>query len=64
MDTKQTLLYERIQAYQFDPPGTPRTFLSRLAEETGWDSQFATRAQAEYRRFAFGHGGGAPGLPF
>ena len=53
MDTKQTLLYQKILAFEFDDPETTRTFVSRLEEANGWSADFAARALLEYRRFLF-----------
>ncbi|HEY4311684.1 MAG TPA: TIGR04222 domain-containing membrane protein [Pirellulales bacterium] len=53
MDTKQAQLYAKIVAFEFDEPGTCRTFSARLAEENGWSEDFAARAVFEYRRFLF-----------
>jgi len=53
MDTKQKLLYDKIQAFAFDEPGTARSFAARLAEERGWSHEHAARVIVEYRRFLF-----------
>ncbi|MGJ8652520.1 MAG: glycine-rich domain-containing protein [Opitutaceae bacterium] len=46
-------LWQRISLFQFDPPGTKRTFSQRLAVENGWTANFTDRVIEEYRRFLF-----------
>src|SRR5437764_7950218 len=53
MNTPQAELYQRINDFSFDPPGTRRSFGRRLAEENGWDAAFARRVLDEYKKFAF-----------
>ena len=53
MDTKQKQLFDQIQAFAFDEPGTARPFAARLAEENSWSREYASRVMAEYRRFLF-----------
>ena len=53
MNANEARLYRRIREFEFDAPGTERTFAARLAEENGWTPEFARRAIEEYRRFVF-----------
>lgn len=51
MNASQKTLYDRLLAFQFDPPGVELTFERRLARENGWSREFARRVVGEYRRF-------------
>lgn len=46
-------LRQRIEAYSFDAPDATYPFAAKLADEQAWPLDFAQRAIAEYRRFAF-----------
>ena len=46
-------LWQRIDAFKFDAPGTTLTFARRLARENGWSAAFAERVIAEYKRFCY-----------
>ncbi len=48
----QTALYERLQAFRFDPPDVAFSFQQRLARENRWSLDYAQRAIAEYKKFA------------
>jgi hypothetical protein len=48
-----TVLWERLEAMQFDPPGAVLTFSGRLARENNWSPEHATRVIGEYRRFLY-----------
>ena len=52
-DPSQEPLWQRIEAYEFDEPGTALTFAMRLARENGWSAAFAGRVVTEYRRFCY-----------
>ncbi|HEY9906812.1 MAG TPA: TIGR04222 domain-containing membrane protein, partial [Thermosynechococcaceae cyanobacterium] len=52
-DTEQAALYQRLQEFLFDRPDTSLSFSQRLARENNWSLEFAERAIAEYKRFAF-----------
>ena len=64
MNRQQVELYDRIQAFTFDAPGTTYTFAQRLAKENGWSRAYADRVIGEYRHFAFlAAGAGHPVSP-
>ncbi|MEM9379186.1 MAG: hypothetical protein AAGB93_04480, partial [Planctomycetota bacterium] len=44
-------LLARLEAFEFDAPGTTLTFAARLARENGWSRSRALRVLDEYRRF-------------
>lgn len=46
-------LLARLEAFEFDPPGTTLTFAARLARESGWSRSRALRVLGEYRRFLY-----------
>lgn len=46
-------LRRRIEAFEFDEPGTALTFARRLARENRWTVAHAHRVICEYRRFLF-----------
>ncbi len=46
-------LWEKIQNFQIDLPGSSLKFSDRLARENGWTRDFALRALEEYRKFMF-----------
>ena len=51
MNATQKTLYDRLLAFQFDPPGVELTFERRLSRENGWSREYARRVVDEYRRF-------------
>lgn len=53
MDQQQAALYQRIQTFALDQPGTQARFSQRLARENGWTADYAQRVIAEYKKFAF-----------
>jgi len=53
MNATQKTLYERLEAFEFDPPGVQLTFARRLARENAWSQAYAERVIGEYRRFVF-----------
>lgn len=53
MDTQQSALYERIQAFSLDQDGAKLTFTRRLARDNGWSMDYARRIVEEYKKFAF-----------
>jgi uncharacterized protein (TIGR04222 family) len=53
MDSQQTELYERIQAFSFDRPDTQLTFSKKLAKDNGWSLSYAQKVIAEYKKFTF-----------
>lgn len=44
-------LYDRIQAFNFNPANTQATFTQRLAREHRWTKNYAERVISEYRKF-------------
>ena len=46
-------LWNKIQAFPLDDPGSSLCFSDRLARENGWDLKFTLRAIEEYKRFMF-----------
>lgn len=53
IDPSQDPLWQRIEAFELDAPGTTLTFARRLARENGWSAAFAERVIAEYKRFCY-----------
>ncbi len=53
MNPDHLSLWERIESFEFDIPGTRLTFAQRLARENGWGAAFTRRALLEYKRFVF-----------
>lgn len=53
MDSQQTELYQRIQAFSFDRPDTQLTFSKKLAKDNGWSLSYAQKVIAEYKKFTF-----------
>lgn len=53
MTSVQATLWQKIQAFSFDPPEATYPFVDRLIKENAWPPEFANRAIEEYRRFAF-----------
>ena len=46
-------LWEKIESFAFDTPGTKLTFAQRLARENGWSLAFTRKVLVEYKRFVF-----------
>jgi uncharacterized protein (TIGR04222 family) len=53
MDAKQSALYEKLMAFEFEQGPTSLTFADRLAKENGWRVAYAQRVIDEYKRFLF-----------
>lgn len=53
MNTVQTELHERIQAFSLDKSEVQLSFSKRLARENGWSLRYAQQAIEEYKKFAF-----------
>ncbi len=53
IDPSQDPLWQRIDAFEFEAPGTALTFARRLARENGWSAAYAERVIAEYKRFCY-----------
>lgn len=53
MNSQQTELYQRIQAFSFDRPDTQLSFSKKLAKDNGWSLSYAQRVISEYQKFAF-----------
>lgn len=53
MNTEQTELYKRIQAFSLDESDAQLSFSKRLARDNGWSLQYAQQAIEEYKKFAF-----------
>src|SRR5689334_16054326 len=53
MNAAQQALLDRLNAFEFDEPGTELTFARRLARENGWSLAYAERVIEEYQRFLF-----------
>ncbi len=53
MDSTQRELWSKLEAFEFDTPGSVLTFTRRLARENRWTEPRARRVVAEYRRFLF-----------
>jgi hypothetical protein len=53
MNAEERRLWLKIENFQFDKPGTIFTFTRRLANENGWNFQFAERVVQEYKKFLF-----------
>ena len=51
--TEQLELWQKIQSFPLDDPGSPFPFSAKLAKENHWPLAFAHRAIEEYRRFVF-----------
>ena len=43
--------WQRIQSFDFTPPGAAISFVDKLIAETGWTRYYADAATIEYRRF-------------
>jgi len=53
MNPQQAALYQRIQAFAFEPTAVTLSFVQRLAREHAWSLVYAERVVAEYKKFAF-----------
>lgn len=51
MNAAQLALWQKIEAFQVNQPGTRFTFEDRLARENRWTPAFARRVVGEYKRF-------------
>ncbi len=46
-------LWQSLQEFRVDEPGTPLSFINRLARENRWSVAYAERVFDEYKRFVF-----------
>ncbi len=53
MSPAELTLWNRIQDFGFDQPGTSFKFSDRVARENGWTKRFALRVIDEYKKFIF-----------
>lgn len=53
MDANSSLLWAKIEQFQFDQPQTKLTFAKRLARENGFSESFAKDVILEYKKFIF-----------
>jgi uncharacterized protein (TIGR04222 family) len=53
LDTFQSALYQRLQAFELDEPTHEFGFTRHLMKSQGWTLTYAQRAIAEYKKFAF-----------
>ena len=53
MNTQQTQLYQRIQAFSLDDPHADLCFSQRLARDNSWTQQYTQRVIEEYKKFIF-----------
>ncbi len=53
MKATQEILWQKLAAHPFGPPGSELGFGRRLARENGWTAGYANRVLEEYRRFLF-----------
>lgn len=53
MTTEEQRLWNKIEQFCFDDPGTSFSFSTRLARENGWTKTYAARVVKEYKRFLF-----------
>jgi uncharacterized protein (TIGR04222 family) len=53
LDTFQSALYQRLQAFELDDPTHEFGFTRHLIKSQGWTLTYAQRAIAEYKKFAF-----------
>jgi hypothetical protein len=49
----QLILWQKIQAFEFDLPGATLSLSARLARDNNWKHDFALRVLAEYKKFVF-----------
>ncbi len=53
MNTQQTQLYQRIQAFSLDASHADLCFSQRLARDNSWTQQYTQRVIEEYKKFIF-----------
>jgi hypothetical protein len=53
MESQDSILWEKIKAFELDDNNSSQTFTDRLARENGWSHEFAIRAIIEYKKFIF-----------
>jgi uncharacterized protein (TIGR04222 family) len=53
LDTFQSALYQRLQAFELDDPSHEFGFTRHLMKSQGWTLTYAERAISEYKKFAF-----------
>lgn len=53
LDTFQSALYQRLQAFELDDPNHEFGFTRQLMRNQGWSLTYTQRAIAEYKKFAF-----------
>ncbi|MDV6170094.1 hypothetical protein R1T16_16770 [Flavobacterium sp. DG1-102-2] len=53
MTKTETLLWNRLEAYQLDETDVRLTFSQRLARENGWNLNYTQRVIEEYKKFLF-----------
>lgn len=46
-------LWQKIQTFEFDEPGTKLTFANRLSRENGWNKNYTLSVIDEYKKFIF-----------
>ena len=53
MQTDHQKLWQQIEAFEFDTPGTRLSFGQRLARENNWSAAFTRSVLSEYKRYVF-----------
>lgn len=53
MNADTDKLYQNIQAFSLDQPGTQYTFSNRLAHDNNWSADYSERVIEEYKKFTF-----------
>jgi len=53
MNQQEKQLWDRINSFRFDEPGTVLTFEKRLARENGWNLSYTQDVIEEYKKFIF-----------
>ena len=53
MNQQEKQLWDRINSFRFDEPGTVLTFEKRLARENGWSLSYTQDVIEEYKKFIF-----------
>lgn len=53
MNQDEKQLWDRINSFRFDEPGTVLTFEKRLSRENGWDLNYTQDVIEEYKKFIF-----------
>src|SRR5690242_295018 len=51
MTSQETELWQRLQAFHFDPPDARVRMIDKIAREQSWTITFTQRAVEEYRRY-------------